>query len=163
MGVEFTNFSSQAYTSLNGLSQLSSFQWQLTALIVGYLTATGLCIWGVAAISAQDPNAVAVTAPGWIWALLTTIAHMAILIVNVCFKRVSYPVRPKWLFATADLLVAVCFGLVVGGLAANSIALLMITNALLVFACGVVLYKYFRIAYDIQQNVRDRDTGALSS
>jgi len=134
-------------------------------LVAGYTTAIGLCIWGVAAISAQDPNAITVTAPGWIWALLTTIAHMAILTVGYCLNtdNDAYPVRPKWVFVTVDLLVAICFGLAIGGLAANSIALLMVTNALLVVACGFVLYKYVRIAYDIRQGVRNRNTGALTS
>jgi len=165
MGKTVANLPGQAYTSLNELSALSPFQWQLAALIVGYTTAIGLCIWGIAAISAQDPNAITVTAPGWIWALLTTIAHMAILTVGYCLNNDNdaYPVEYKWVFVTVDLLVAICFGLAVGGLAANSIALLMVTNALLVFACGVVLYKYIRIAYDIRRGTRDRDTGALKA
>ena len=156
----FPKLQSQAYTSLD---ELSPFQWQLAALIAGYTTAIGLCIWGIAAISAQDPDAIAVTAPGWIWALLTTIVHMTILSVSYWLDNDPYPMDPKWGFVTVDFLVAICFGLAIGGLAANSIALLMITNALLVIACGFVLYKYLRIAYDIQQGHRDRNTGVLKA
>ena len=77
----------------------------IDALIVGYLTATGLCIWGVADFSAGSECCRSHRQGGF--GLLTTIAHMAILIVNVCFKRFLSG-EAQVAFRDADLLVAVC-------------------------------------------------------
>ena len=76
---------------------------------------------------------------------------------------VPYPVKPAALFVSFDLLTAVCFGLAIGGLAANSIALLMVTNGFLVLAYSAYCYKYISLISDIRSGKRGDATGSLSS
>lgn len=145
---------------------LASFQKLLAICIVFYLLGIGLCFWGTGAIFVQDSDARFVTSPGWFWALGSTLIHMGILMFTYWLKNMDpYPLEPKFLFAAVDLLVAICCGLVVGGLTAssaencmaNSMALLMLTNWLLVLAYLVVLYKYIRIALEIVNGSRNAD------
>ena len=79
---------------------------------------------------------------------------------NVVPGFVPYPVWPRTLFAFNDTLIAILMGLSVGGLAANSLVLLMITNGILVLPYLLCCYKYFLLASEIRSGKRDGQTGA---
>ena len=94
--------------------------------------------------------------------LFTSFVHIAALLISYAAipSFVAFPVGPRAVFASLDVLTAVCFGLSIGGLSANSIALLMIANGLLVLSFAFACYKYFTIVYEIRAGKRSEATGA---
>ena len=150
----------QAYGPLFDLSRLTG---QSMALLLWYLTAIALVIWAIGALAAQDPHAITPTAPGWFMPLFTSFVHLAVLIVSYSLIPgfIPYPVAPRALFAFFDVFTGVMLGLSIGGLAANSLALLMITNGMLVLAYAASCYKYYSIVAQIRAGKRNEVTGAL--
>ena len=135
---------------------------QSAAFFLWYLIAIGFSIWGIAALASQDPDAVSPAAAGWLMPMLTAIVHLAALHLsyNVVPGFVPYPVSPPTLFALFDTLVAMFLGLAWGGLAANSLVLLMITNAFLLLPYMLCCYKYFVLVSEIRSGQRSDRTGA---
>lgn len=135
---------------------------QSAAFFLWYLIAIGFSIWGIAALASQDPDAVSPAAAGWLMPMLTAIVHLAALHLsyNVVPGFVPYPVWPETLFALFDTLVAMFLGLAWGGLAANSLVLLMITNAFLLLPYMLCCYKYFVLVSEIRSGQRSDRTGA---
>ena len=158
------NFASVAQT-YRPLFDPSQLQGQLNAFLVWYLLAIGLCIWAIAALSTQNVDAISPAAVGWLMPLFTALVHLVVLVVSYQLVPgfVPYPVKPAALFVSFDLLTAVCFGLAIGGLAANSIALLMVTNGFLVLAYSAYCYKYVSLISDIRSGKRGDATGSLNS
>tara|TARA_B100001115_G_scaffold52368_1_gene38851 strand:+ start:198 stop:686 length:489 start_codon:yes stop_codon:yes gene_type:complete len=145
------------------LFNLGKLVGQSAALFLWYLIAIGLSIWGIVALASQDPDAMSPAAAGWLVPMLTAIVHLAVLHVGynvVGPSFVAYPVWPETLFALFDTLVAMFLGLAWGGLAANSLVLLMITNAFLLLPYMLCCYKYFVLVSEIRSEKRSEKTGA---
>lgn len=152
--------SDQGYGPLFDPSRL---QGQSAWLLVWYIVSIGLVIWAIAALAMQNPDAISPAAIGWLMPLLTSLVHISVLIVSysVIPGFVPYPVGPRALFASLDMLTGVLLGLTIGGLAANSLALLMISNGLLVLPYALACYKYYSIVSEIRVGKRSETTGAL--
>ncbi len=141
---------------------VSTLLGQSVALLVWYLCSIGFAFWAIAALSTQDPNAITPTAVGWLLPLFTGLVHLALLVTSYALIPgfVPYPIRPRSLFAFFDMLTGVMLGLSIGGIAANSLALLMVTNGLLVLTYLLACYKYWTIVREIRVGRRSPTTGA---
>ena len=136
---------------------------QSAALLVWYLISIGFVIWAIAALAGQNVDAATPAAVGWFMPAFTSIVHLAILILSLTFIEdfALYPVEPRALFASFDALTCMLLGLTFGGLLANSLVLLILTNGLLTIPFAGVAFKYYSIVADIDSGARDENTGAL--
>lgn len=137
---------------------------QSVGLLAWYVLAVAFSVWGIIALASQDPDATAPAALGWIFPLLTTLAHLGVLVTSLAMIPgfVPYPVEPRVAYVVADITVGVMLGLTFGGLASNGAVLLMIVNGLLLLPYGLACYKYYRIIADVQTGARDAVTGDSS-
>jgi hypothetical protein len=135
---------------------------QFVALLTWYLLSFSVSIVAIAALAQQDPNATAPTASGWLLPLFTATIHLAFLITSYALipGYVAYPVNPRYLFAMFDMLTGTMLGFTVAGIAANSLALLMVTNFVLVLTFLLAVYKYATLILDIRGGRRSATSGA---
>lgn len=141
---------------------ISSIQGQSVCFFALYLAFTSLSIWAIVELASQNPDARPVVA-GWLTPLSTSFLYILVLVVSytVIPNFVAFPVGPRWLFASLDLLVAMCFGLCIAGIA--SIVVLMIANALLVLPFAFSCYKYMTVLLDVRAGRRSEFSGARIS
>ena len=159
-GKEISNILGPRWTKVLDPRGLSG---QLVLLLLWYLLSIGFSIWAISALANQNVDATTPAPLGWFFPMFTTIVHLLILILSLTFIEdyVLYPVKPRALYASFDAMIGTFLGLSFGGLVANSLVLLIMTNGLLVIPFAGVAYKYYSIVADIDSGVRDRNTGAI--
>lgn len=134
---------------------------QSSLLMLWYMLSIGLLIWGIAAVAGQDVDATTPAALGWFMPAFTGIVHITIFLLSLTFLEdfAVYPVDPRVLYGFFDVMIYMLVGLAFGGLAANSLVLLILTNGLLIIPFAGVAYKYFSIVADIYSGTRGENTG----
>ena len=137
---------------------------QFVLLMLWYLLSIGFSIWAIAALASQNVDATTPAPLGWFFPAFTSIVHIAMLILFLVFVEdyVLYPVKPRALYASFDAIICMSLGLSFGGLVANSLVLLIMTNGLLTVAFAGVAYKCYSMIADIDSRVRSAKTRALN-
>lgn len=137
---------------------------QLVLFMLWYLLSIGFSIWAISALASQNVDASTPAPLGWFFPAFTSIVHISILILFLVFVEdyVLFPVKPRALYASFDAIICMSVGLSFGGLVANSLVLLIMTNGLLIVAFAGVAYKYYSIVAGIASGVRSGNTGALN-
>lgn len=122
------------------------------------------CIAGVAVPIIMDSVAPDATM-GFIFVTPCNVIHFIIVLTAMSLVKgyVIYPIKPKWAYAIADILLGVMLGLAFGAtfVGGGSYAAVGSACGVSALAYAIILSKYWRIFWDVRAGIRDGRTGAL--
>jgi len=138
--------------------------WVNMLLGLSYTVFLGLAATSIVLIMANDGLSWHI-AFGFGTGVGSAVIHFAIMLgaLGVVDGYVLYPVAPRFLFASADVVIGLAFGLVTGGYVMDSTAttLPIVSSFMFALAYGVMCYKIAVILIGVVNRTRDPRTGEL--
>ena len=102
---------------------------------------------------------------GFVTGLTSAVVHFGVMLgaIGIVDGYVLYPVAPRFVFASADVVIGLALGLVTGGYVMDSTAatLPILSSFMFALAYGVMCYKIAVILIGVRNRTRDPRTGEL--